>query len=100
MKLIAKLNELSEGKITPVHLEKGDIIILIKRGQEVYALDALCPHMGGPLDEGTLEGACLTCPWHGWQFDVKTGQSITSPGDDLKKYPLKIEGNNIYLMDE
>ncbi len=100
MKFIAYLSDLPEGKITPVHLEKGEMIILIKRGQAVYALDAICPHMGGPLEEGSIEGGCITCPWHGWQFDIGTGESITSPGEDLKKYPLKIEGNKIYLIDE
>jgi nitrite reductase (NADH) small subunit len=41
-----------------------------------FTLGAQCPHLGGPLGEGTLRGTVVTCPWHGWQFDVTTGQAI------------------------
>ena len=40
----------------------------------LHAIDGLCPHQGGPLGTGTLCGSTLTCPWHGWQFDVTTGR--------------------------
>lgn len=40
----------------------------------LHAIDGLCPHQGGPLGRGTLCGTTLTCPWHGWQFDVTTGR--------------------------
>ena len=43
-----------------------------------HALDGLCPHQGGPLGTGRLCGTTLTCPWHGWQFDVATGRHATS----------------------
>ena len=39
-----------------------------------HVLDGICPHAGGPLGKGTLTGSVVTCPWHGWQFDVETGQ--------------------------
>ena len=42
------------------------------------ALDGVCPHQGGPLGEGRLEGCRVTCPWHGWQFDVETGAHLLS----------------------
>jgi nitrite reductase (NADH) small subunit len=42
-----------------------------------YAIDNTCPHRGGPLAEGELEGTAVTCPWHAWQFDLKTGESLT-----------------------
>lgn len=41
-----------------------------------FTLGARCPHRGGPLGEGTLRGTVVTCPWHGWQFDVTTGQAV------------------------
>ncbi len=43
-----------------------------------HALDGLCPHQGGPLGRGTLQGTTLTCPWHGWQFDATTGRHCLS----------------------
>ena len=44
-----------------------------------HAIDGLCPHQGGPLGKGSLCGTLLTCPWHGWQFDVTTGKHRISP---------------------
>jgi len=59
-----------------------------------HVLDNECPHRGGPLGEGELEGCILTCPWHAWQFDVTSGESIT---DDLKvaRYESKVEGGQL-----
>jgi nitrite reductase/ring-hydroxylating ferredoxin subunit len=61
-----------------------------------YALDNECPHRGGPLGEGDLEGCIVTCPWHAWQYDVRTGESIT---DDLKvaRYDVKVEGGDVLV---
>ena len=44
---------------------------------EFHVIDGLCPHQGGPLGTGTLCGTVLTCPWHGWQFDVTTGKPVS-----------------------
>lgn len=100
MKFIAYLKDLPEGKIMAISLENGEKILLVKRGQEVYALDAICPHKGGPLEEGTLENGCIVCPWHGWQFDIETGDCIMCPGENIKKHAVKIEGDKVYLRDE
>ncbi|MFQ5990894.1 MAG: Rieske (2Fe-2S) protein [Nitrospiraceae bacterium] len=60
-----------------------------------YAIDNTCIHRGGPLGEGELEGDTVTCPWHGWQYSVKTGVSISNPSACVKSYPVKIEGTDI-----
>ena len=62
-----------------------------------YALDNTCCHRGGPLGEGYLEGQVVTCPWHGWRFDVTTGQSPVNPAGKVPAYPLKIEGTDILV---
>jgi nitrite reductase (NADH) small subunit len=61
-----------------------------------HAIDNECPHRGGPLGEGELEGCILTCPWHAWQFDVSTGESIT---DDMTvaRYDTKIEDGGVLV---
>ena len=61
-----------------------------------HVIDNECPHRGGPLGEGELEGCLLTCPWHAWQFDVRTGESVT---DDSKVvvYPCKVEGDQVLV---
>ncbi len=58
----------------------GDRIVAVANVDgRLHALDGLCPHQGGPLGRGTLHGTTLTCPWHGWQFDVTTGRHCLSP---------------------
>lgn len=54
------------------------IIALFHTADSFYALDGVCPHQGGPLGKGQLSGTIVTCPWHGWQFDVTTGQHCTN----------------------
>jgi len=57
----------------------GDRMVAVANVDGIFhALDGLCPHQGGPLGTGVLCGATLTCPWHGWQFDVTTGRHGTS----------------------
>jgi nitrite reductase/ring-hydroxylating ferredoxin subunit len=53
----------------------GDrIVALFNVDGEFFALDGVCPHQGGPLGKGDLQGCIVTCPWHGWQFDVTSGE--------------------------
>ena len=52
----------------------GQMVALANVGGTFHAIDGLCPHQGGPLGTGPLCGTVLTCPWHGWQFDVTTGR--------------------------
>jgi len=58
-------------------------IAIFRKGEEVYAIDANCPHRRGPLDGADLNGYVVTCPWHGWQFDIRTGKSPSQPGQVL-----------------
>lgn len=59
----------------------GKEIALFRKGSDVYAVDATCPHRRGPLDGGELEEEFIVvCPWHGWRFDIRTGKSPTHPG--------------------
>ncbi len=57
-----------------------------------------CTHISGPLNEGELDGDVLTCPWHGAQFNVRTGKVLRGPArQDIQTYPVKIEGKSILV---
>jgi nitrite reductase (NADH) small subunit len=88
------------------------LIALFRVGDEFFALDAICPHQGGPLAKGAISGTsgsgtsgsssegggCLvTCPWHGWQFDLKTGQQQIIRTIRQPTYPVKIEEGKIFV---
>ena len=62
-----------------------------------YALDNACPHRGGPLGEGDLQGQTLTCPWHRWQFNAVTGESLVNPAAKLRMFPVTVEGNDVFV---
>ncbi len=66
-------------------------------GDSYYAIDSTCPHRGGPLGEGEVDGTIVTCPWHGWEFDVTTGQSPINPAACVETFPVKLEGENILI---
>ena len=68
---------------------------------QFHALDGVCPHQGGPLGKGALSGCIITCPWHGWQFDVTTGQHQTSQSVVHARFDVKVENGEVFvkLMD-
>lgn len=75
----------------------GRRIVVYNVGGSYFATDERCAHQGGPLGEGLLEGSVVTCPWHAWQFDVTTGQAIYDPGVCVRTYPVRVEGDDIFV---
>ena len=62
-----------------------------------YAVNYVCPHMGGPIGEGKLRGYIVDCPWHGWSYDIRDGKDPTPPGHDITAYEVKVE-NGVVLV--
>lgn len=77
----------AEGKIVAVYHVEG----------QFYAMDGICRHAGGPLGKGTLTGCIVTCPWHGWQFDVTTGKHRLSSHIFQTCYPVQVEGDDLFI---
>lgn len=73
------------------------IVALFQVDGRFYALDGICPHQGGPLGRGKLCGGIVTCPWHGWQFDVVTGQHQANRTLQQPGYPVQVEGQEIFV---
>ena len=76
---------------------KGKPIAVFNIDGQFCAIENVCPHRGGPVGEGDLEGKIVTCPWHGWQFDVTTGVSPVNPAAKVKKFSCKVEGADILV---
>lgn len=77
---------------------EGKSIALYKVDGNVYALDGICPHAGGPLAEGSLNGCLAMCPWHGWEFNVKTGLCDFNPDISTKTFPVKVENDEVFVQ--
>ena len=73
------------------------IVALFNVEGKFYALDGVCPHQGGPLGEGELTGCIVTCPWHGWQFDVTSGQHQLSRNIIQPPFETKAEDESIWV---
>lgn len=93
---VAKLSDIQETQSQLVQAN-GKEIALFKIGGKIFALENACRHRGGPLAEGYIEGTEVTCPWHAWAFDVRTGACSTVPESSQLTYKVKIERGIIYV---
>ena len=93
---VAKTSEIPAGQGKCVEVEGRRIAIFNVDGS-YYAIDDVCQHQGGPLGEGELSGKIVTCPWHGWEYDVTNG--INTFDTDLKQeqFEVKVDGNDILV---
>jgi nitrite reductase (NADH) small subunit len=73
------------------------MIALFNVDGSFFALDGVCPHQGGPLGKGILSGCIVTCPWHGWQFDVRSGQHQLNSKFIHPGYLVRIEGGGVMV---
>jgi len=76
---------------------EGKEVALFKVNDKIHAIYHVCPHAGGPLAEGGLTGNMVTCPWHGWEFDVTTGKCSFNESVTQPTFKVKEEGENIYV---
>lgn len=97
---LANVSDVPEGGCITVPVEHGQEIALFKIKGEIFALNNACPHMGGPLNEGEIEGCLITCPWHGWQFDVKNGTCVNMPGEEAETIPIVVQDGVVYLQEK
>jgi nitrite reductase (NADH) small subunit len=76
----------------------GRVVALFRVGEEVFAVDGICPHAGGPLAQGMLRGDVVTCPWHGWQFCIRTGEHQLNPRLGTAVFSVSVDENKVYVM--
>ncbi len=91
-----KVSDVPEGQGKVAALN-GIEIALFKHEGKIFALANTCPHRGGPLGEGSLDGGEVICPWHAWGFDVKSGQCQTLPDVKQPTFEVKIDGEDILV---
>ena len=89
----AELAGLQGGKLVQA---TGQNLALFNVEGNYYAIENTCPHRGGPLAEGPVEGDAVTCPWHGSKFNIKTGAVLAPPADrGVKSFPVRVSGENV-----
>lgn len=93
---VVRLDELVPGELTEVMVD-GRSVALARVGDDVLAVDGVCPHAGGPLGDGDLDGHVLTCPYHGWSFDLREGSCLTNPALRLQGLEVRVESGSVRL---
>jgi nitrite reductase/ring-hydroxylating ferredoxin subunit len=92
----ASLAELKKTNCLSVHVD-GHNLVLFAYGDAVYAVDNRCPHMGFPLDKGTVNDGILTCHWHHARFDLASGGAFDQFADDVRAFPVEVRGDEIWV---
>lgn len=94
---IAKKQDMRSAEIR-AFIVNGQSIILCRIEDEFFAFDEICSHQHQSLAEGWLENHTIECPFHGAQFDIRTGEAITLPAvENIKTYEVKYEGDHIFV---
>jgi len=91
-----KAADVAAGRIREVQVG-STMVALANVGGSFYAINNTCLHRGGPLGQGALEGKTVTCPWHGWQFDVTTGKASMNPSTGVACYPTEVRGDEVFV---
>jgi len=93
---VAQVSDVAPGEGKIVQAD-GEQIALFNVGGKFYAIHNTCLHRGGPLGEGGLDETTVTCPWHGWQYDVATGANVRNPAVKVARFNVKVEGSDVLV---
>ncbi len=95
---VCKTSELSSGEPFVFDLNDNEQIVIFKTDSGYFAVENRCPHAGAFLDEGEVNGNILTCIWHGWRFDLETGQSLEAYWARVKTYKILLKENALFVQ--
>jgi nitrite reductase/ring-hydroxylating ferredoxin subunit len=92
-KTICSSHELLDG-MSREELLNGEIVAIFRNSGVLYAIDGVCMHQGGPIAKGCVRDGIVTCPWHGWQYELTTGCNAATKKKMLKTYQIReIDGH-------
>lgn len=94
--LIGQAADIPVGEARVVEAD-GKTLALFHVDGAFYALDNDCPHRGGPLGEGDLDGTVVVCPWHAWRWDVKTGANVNNPVVTMPCFPVSVDDGRVFV---
>jgi nitrite reductase/ring-hydroxylating ferredoxin subunit len=92
--VVAKVGEIGDGEGRVV-TAGGRQLAVFNAGGTFRVLDNACPHRGGPLGEGAVDGGIVTCPWHGWQYDLATGVACHRADVKVATFPVRVDGDAV-----
>src|SRR5580765_4107950 len=93
---VARTREIAPGQSKLVTVN-GRMVGLFNVGGVFHAIDNICLHRGGPLAGGTIGGQVVTCPWHGWQYDVTTGHLVQDPTVGVTRHDTRVVDDEVQV---
>jgi nitrite reductase (NADH) small subunit len=94
--LAAKIADVPVGSVHEIQVA-GKAVALANVDGKFFAINNTCLHRGGPLGEGSLQGKTVTCPWHGWEYDVTTGKLLQNPSMGVACYLTEVRGEEVFV---
>ena len=94
--LAAKTTDVPPGAVHEFQVA-GKPLALANVAGKFFAINNTCLHRGGPLGQGSLQGTIVTCPWHGWEYDVTTGKLLQNPSMGVACYATEVRGEEIFV---
>jgi nitrite reductase (NADH) small subunit len=94
---IGSMSDIPQRGARSVETPIGRIAIFRTADDRVFALDDHCPHKGGPLSQGIIHGAAVTCPLHNWIISLETGKALGADEGCVRTIPIKVEGDEIFI---
>jgi nitrite reductase/ring-hydroxylating ferredoxin subunit len=95
--MVTDESRLKDGMLADYEIA-GEKVLLIKKDEEIFALNNNCPHMNCPFTGGKLEDYVLFCPCHEWGFDIRTGEYVVAPRLKTPVYETKVEDGNVFVF--
>lgn len=96
---IADTSEIEPGHAKGFSVGRFEVAVF-NIGGTLFALENICPHQGGPIADGWLEGATITCPWHAWCFDVRTGKMTLGDFAHIPRFAVRERDGGIWVGNE
>lgn len=96
---VADASALPPGERLVVALGRYDVAVFNVDG-EFFALENVCPHQGGPMADGWIEGTTITCPWHAWCFDLRTGKMTLGDFASIPRFAVVVEQGAVFVGTE
>ena len=96
---VARVEDIPPGQARVVEAE-GRSLAVVNVDGTFFAVDNACSHRGGPLGEGDVEGPVVTCPWHAWRWDVRTGANVNNPAVKVACFPVAIDDGAVVVSVE
>ena len=94
---IGRTEDIPPGRGATIKLKDGSEVAVVNRGGNFHAMENFCPHKGYPLADSEVDGNAIECRFHGWKFDVRTGECLTKKRCGIEVYEIEVENGRLKL---